>query len=106
MDQPNAFNKKILYFCFKTKNSKKKFISCSDLVLSIKEPASLYFLHFRIIFSIPTSLCLSYSGRFLYHSRPYFTFCFFLLLKDFDTFHEHFLFFILKPFFDFLIIFF
>ena len=79
MDQTSAYNKEFFIFLFpkKRENSKKKISLCSDLVMSMKETASLYFFHFRIIFSIPTSLCFSYSGRFLYHSRPYFCFLFF-----------------------------
>ena len=50
MDQPSAFNKKLLLFCLKAKNS-KMFLFHAALALSIRESTNLYFLYFGIIFS-------------------------------------------------------
>ena len=50
----HIFLKTFLYFMDQPKTKKFKFFlnSCTNLALSIKESASLYFLYFRINFSI------------------------------------------------------
>ena len=87
------------------------FISCIDLLSLIKESTSLYFLHFRIIFSIlnypwffillkisisfTTMLTLFASVFFRKISKSFTSiltlFVFFFLLKDFYIVHETFL---------------
>ena len=105
MDQANALNKKILYFCFK--ENKNAFYL-------MHQAASLYFLNFRIIFLYSINLCFSFLEYFyivhnhieiscflllqkdFYIVHGYiFAFCFFLLQKDYKTFQ--------KPFFEFFL---
>ena len=48
----------------------------------------LIILHiFKKFFLYSTNLCFSFSGRLLYGLRQYCCFFFFLLQKDFNTFH-------------------
>ena len=46
------------------------------------------FFHTLYFFPYSSNLCFSYSGRFLYRSRPYCRFFFVFFQKDFDIFHE------------------
>ena len=65
-----------------------KFISCSNLPLSIKESANLYFLHFRIMFSVLNFAFHVQEDFYIVHDHmtilTFFVFLFFI--KNFISF--------------------